>query len=310
MALIDWEILAYNFDTDGSCPDLVWSNDWTINGATFEDWWGIINSCYSFVTNDYITHPWDVSFIQNTAEFTVNIWVKLDDYTKNAFQIFYTNTYSSWSHKGFYMAYDNRSGVATKALKVVVTRWSAPTTLILFYENAILNNNWHMVTATSGWTTGRLYVDGVEKTTASVGTLSTGASSYSTAYLWSAQNLSFFFDGRLDALYLKDEYSDLTDVTELYASGAGNQYPFITKYTITLSDSTILLDGTSNPVTATLPTAVWNTWQIFTVKSINIDYVCKLATNWTETIDWESDIEFALYESKKIQSNGTNRFIL
>jgi len=81
-------------------------------------------------------------------------------------------------------------------------------------------------------------------------------------------------------------------------------------YTIPLSDSTILLDGTSNAVTATLPTAVWNTWQIFSIKCINIDYVCKLATNWTETIDWASDIEFVLYESKKIQSNGANRFIL
>ena len=223
MALIDWSFSYYKMDTSGSFPDAVWSNDWTINGATFEDWGWIINSCYSFVTNDYITTPWDISFIQNTWVFTVSIWFKLADYTYNGYSIFDWNNVATAGQKGYVFFYDNRSWIRTNELLFMVWNGTSYTSKM---TTTITDNNWHMVTATGNGTTAYLYIDSVQVDTQAIWTLATWSSTSALRYLWSTTSWTAYLNWKLDEPRIADEYKTLAQVQELYASGAGNQYPF------------------------------------------------------------------------------------
>ncbi len=80
-------------------------------------------------------------------------------------------------------------------------------------------------------------------------------------------------------------------------------------YTIAETDYTILLDGTSNTVTATLPTAVGIKGKIYNIKCIDDTNACDVAT--TEEIDGDG-ANFGLLkdESITIQSDNEKWWIL
>ena len=85
----------------------------------------------------------------------------------------------------------------------------------------------------------------------------------------------------------------------------------IANYTVTTSDYIILLDGTSNTVTATLPTAVGNSGKTFYLKCINSTYQCDIATNVAEEIDGDSsNFVLNLHEVIKIVSDSSNWWII
>jgi len=70
---------------------------------------------------------------------------------------------------------------------------------------------------------------------------------------------------------------------------------------------TILLDGTSNTVTATLPTAVGRQGRVYILKSINTTFQCDVATAGTEEIDGSSSNRvLVLNDPLRIQSDGVN----
>lgn len=82
-------------------------------------------------------------------------------------------------------------------------------------------------------------------------------------------------------------------------------------YVLDSGDYTILLDGTSNTITATLPTAVDITGRIYNLKCIEDINQCDIATNSTETIDGDT-VNFVLikHEIITIQSDGSNWWII
>lgn len=82
-------------------------------------------------------------------------------------------------------------------------------------------------------------------------------------------------------------------------------------YTLTKLDYTILLDGTSNTVTATLPAASGITGRIYKLKSIDDTNQTDVATNGSETIDGSST-NFILSKDEviTIQSDGSNWWII
>jgi hypothetical protein len=61
----------------------------------------------------------------------------------------------------------------------------------------------------------------------------------------------------------------------------------------------VLLDGTSNTVTATLPTAVGITGRVYYIKSINATFTTDIDPNGTETIDGDS-ANFVLNKDESI----------
>lgn len=112
-----------------------------------------------------------------------------------------------------------------------------------------------------------------------------------------------------------------TDTEELYIfNGTTNikigeaNKPISTKtadYTLTINDYTILLDGTSNTVTATLPTAVGNTGRIYFIKCIDDTFTTDIATNGAEEIDGDNaNIELINMETIALQSDGANWWII
>jgi len=80
---------------------------------------------------------------------------------------------------------------------------------------------------------------------------------------------------------------------------------------ILITNETILLDGSSNSVTATLPTAVGYSGYSLEIKAISIGttYTVELDTTGAETIDSESSYTFIENESVKVKSDGSNWFI-
>ena len=87
---------------------------------------------------------------------------------------------------------------------------------------------------------------------------------------------------------------------------------FTSDRTVILSDQTIRLDGTSNTVTATLPSAAsaydatTKTGAIFTFKCINNDNQVDYVGNGAELVDGANQHILAQYDSHQVQSNGTS----
>ena len=78
-------------------------------------------------------------------------------------------------------------------------------------------------------------------------------------------------------------------------------------YTADADDQTILLDGTSSTVAITLPTAAGITGKRYTLKCINLDNACSIATDGGETIDGAASYSFTtVQDCIEIVSDDTN----
>ena len=81
-------------------------------------------------------------------------------------------------------------------------------------------------------------------------------------------------------------------------------------YTITEDDSMVLLDGTANTVTATLPTAVGITGREYSIKCIDDTFTTDFATNGAEEVDGSSvNIGLINMEVITVKSDGANWWI-
>lgn len=75
--------------------------------------------------------------------------------------------------------------------------------------------------------------------------------------------------------------------------------------------ATILLDGSSNTVTATLPSAVGRKSLSIAIKCVDATFQCDIATNGSEEVDESSaNIVLGLYETKTVQSDGSNWWLI
>lgn len=116
----------------------------------------------------------DYSFIQNTAVFAVEMWLKTTDYTNATERLPIGNT-STGSRKGFYISY---AGGGTKNYYALLTNGGGSFGTVTMPANSLLDNNWHHVVYTGDGTSTYLYLDSVLKASTSVAAinLSSGAS--------------------------------------------------------------------------------------------------------------------------------------
>ena len=88
--------------------------------------------------------------------------------------------------------------------------------------------------------------------------------------------------------------------------------PIVTKteaYTLTDSDSTILIDASGGVVTVTLPAASGLSGRIYTIKCIDSTSSATIASDGTELIDGSSsNISLSQWDSYTLQCNGTSWF--
>ncbi|MBI2582184.1 LamG domain-containing protein, partial [Candidatus Woesearchaeota archaeon] len=147
------------------------SNNGTPSGATWiEDAGYDSKGAYKFDgVNDYIASVGNVSdftFMQNTGNFTIEAWIKFDDYTANSLQVIAGNTPTT-AEKGFLFTYENRTGnLGHNHLTLALYRGVAATYTVLANSSdfKIIDNNWHHVAAVGNYTNVLFYVDGVYDT--------------------------------------------------------------------------------------------------------------------------------------------------
>ena len=123
--------------------------------------------------------------------------------------------------------------------------------------------------------------------------------------------IAFWDSGEQEVRWLiLDDSLEIIDTT----LSVSNISPIITTaidYTALTSDFTILADGTSTTVTITLPAAADNSGRTYTIKCINDDNTVDIDPNGTEEIDGDSsNFELILHETIRIQSDGSNWWIL
>jgi len=123
-------------------------------------------------------------------------------------------------------------------------------------------------------------------------------------------NMAHAGNVRIGSLVAPTEALDVTGTTK--TDGFRADIETITSDdTLDSNNHTVLLDGTSNTVTATLPTAVGNQGRIYNIKSINATFLTDVATDGSEEIDGDSsNFTLAKDESITIQSDGSNWWII
>ncbi len=144
---------------------------------------GNANQAYAFDGTGYIEIPnskTEHSFIQNTGEFTIAAFLKLNDLSARS--VILSNTATSL-YKGFLFMYETYGGAAgDHQLRLTITNGqSGVSTINLGAKNTINDNNWHHVAAVGDGSYIRFYVDGVQDGTPSPITVkSSGDANYTT----------------------------------------------------------------------------------------------------------------------------------
>ena len=165
------------------------------------------------------------SFIQNTAVFTISVWVKLNSLTSR--QVLISNVLSI--PKGFFFMWETINTTnGQKALRMALANGTAIFLDCHSDNNAtILDTKWHHVIVTANNSNPTFYVDGVEKTTTcptSLGTLSTGNSIYKTWIGEGNNNGSPLLplNALLDDMRIYNRALSATEITALYNLGSNS----------------------------------------------------------------------------------------
>lgn len=157
--------------------DLIGSNDGTYTPNSAGSWTGGTlaqsgaiagdNSALFNGTTGYTTVPSlsAFSFIQNTAIFSLEFWVKNNDITARK-AIIGNNATSG--EKGFVVIFENGAGFGTKAIRCSIFKGTIgnPVTAFRSPDNVITDTNWHhvvIVHTAAASNSAKIYVDGVSQ---------------------------------------------------------------------------------------------------------------------------------------------------
>lgn len=216
----------YTFDSNAD--DDVGSNDGSVTGATWADsGYGIITGGYDFDgTNDKITIS-DDNTLDFTTTYSSSVWVKASG-TNNYQTIYSKYVWGSDSGIGL-LWYDHDS---FNQLRVMI-----PDTATTYKYGGVVNDiedgNWHhiVVIYNGGGAVNadkvKLYVDNSLQTLSFSGTIpSTIRVGAGDMLIGDLSGLSYRFDGYIDELSFWSRAITSSEVTSLYNSGSGFQYPF------------------------------------------------------------------------------------
>jgi hypothetical protein len=169
----------------------------------------------------------DFSFAQNTATWTVSIWVKLTSLASA--QIFIGNTAFSAAEKGFAVMYETGRGLGTQVIRAGFFRGAgvaANTRQFRSADNSFASTDWvHVVAGMNGASSPFIFINGVASVITNLttdNTLSTGNSTRSLG-LGRANFGSVIAPmvGRLDDIRIFNVDIDATDAADLYAAQRG-----------------------------------------------------------------------------------------
>lgn len=215
-------IVSY-YKLDNAVTDSTGSFNGTA-GSSLSYTTGVINNAGVFdgTANGYFEHGAlsSYSFIQNTAVFSISLWIKFGSLGTS--MIFGGNTLTTLE-KGFFI-----QKLATNVLRCSLNRSVNGSPVITSDGPTIPDTNWHHLVITGDGTNIRFYLD----TTLTVGSssvfaLSSGDSSRLNRF--GQGNFSSVvtpLTGNLDEIGIWSKTLNSTEVSQLYNSGVGLSYPF------------------------------------------------------------------------------------
>lgn len=217
---------------DDSPNDSVSANHGTlVNGTTFTD--GKIGKAFTFDgVNDHITLPDDS--LNFTGPFSYSFWIKSSDTTN--YTIIVGNIQSARAPYGFLHGYEFwlAAGKIQTDYKSGINIGGGGTSV-----GSISNNTWNHVVVTynpdNAITGDKIYINGtLDKSSATLDASGITSIHYTTpmkacigARNQSGSPVNFLPNGTsLDALSVWNKELTSTEITELYNSGTGKQYPY------------------------------------------------------------------------------------
>ena len=197
------------------------SGSWrTFANEVVNSWGGNTYSVAFDGTNDYVDTGDKFDFMQQTMNFTVSAWIKLQDYTLARNQ-YILHTTDSGSRVGFMLWFDNRYGQNYLRSSICP---SSSSNAFAQKMNTISDNNWHhvAVTCAQGGSI-RLYLDGSELNSSSTPSTTT-ATAMHNFIIGGALNASgqpfLPAQGNIDEVGIFNTELSSSNITSIYNSGA------------------------------------------------------------------------------------------
>ena len=204
--------VAY-YKLDGNSNDSVGSNNGTDTSISYSSSYGKINQGASFNGSSSRIAIAHNSVFNITSAITLLAWIKTTSTGGNQILCKYDDS--------FYFAVNGstfNSGKIQMYLNNVSSGWLTGGT--------VNDGNWHFVVGTYDGSTIKLYIDGSLSTSVSAsGSIQTGSN---PVEIGTRTAISYYFNGDIDEIGIWSRALSSTEVSELYNSGAGLQYPFTT----------------------------------------------------------------------------------
>ena len=216
-----WDGLQAYYTADNTPNDALGNfNGTLVNGTTYGT--GIINQGFSLDgVNDYVDFGNVLDFDGSTT-FSVSFWVKSNNVTTLTTRVILGKSFlSGATSDGWYIySYGSRLGFHIGA--TISDR-------LIIYKDGALNTSWNYVTIIYDGSkiaaNQKIYINGIDTAFSTFIDTFTGNSNNTESFKIGASNAGQYFNGIVDEVGVWNRVLTPTEVTELYNSGAGKQYP-------------------------------------------------------------------------------------
>jgi hypothetical protein len=222
-ANLSTDLVSY-YKFDGDADDSVGTNDGTVTGPTNSASYGKINQGYSFDgTDDYIDIKGGFFDSTTLTSGTMNIWFNLNGNTPVTLDSLISAVGGSGRY--IYLRFASstligcglRNGEGSDISEITSNAWST--------------TGWYMITMTWDSSGTEMFINGVSKGTSNYASGWTSGDSYGAGIGSKWKGTGWFLQGYLDEGSFWSRTLTSTELTELYNSGNGLQYPFTTGWT-------------------------------------------------------------------------------